>query len=385
MRSKNFISAILFLFLLLMWSPLYGAEPIKIGAQYMITGYGYITGEPYRRVTVMIQEELDKSGFNIGGRPVNFIIDDDESDPTKTFVAIKRQVEVDKVTALIGLGSSAGAMSSMKFILQSEIPAIGFVGASVVVSPARERKWVFKTPYGSDIGAEKVFEYMKKKGMTKAGIIVQAGGFGSEGREELVKLAPKFGIEIKADERYAPKDSDMTAQLTKIKGSGAEAVICWTVGPQASIVAKNHKQLGMTIPLIQSHGVADPEYIKLAGVAANDNLVVSGRVLVVDQLPANDPKRPILKELTAKYEARWGKDSMSVHAPYAYDGIMMLLEALKKVGPDKAKIRDFIENLKNFNGATGNFNFSPEDHNGLKKEDEVMLKVKDGKWVIESL
>jgi branched-chain amino acid transport system substrate-binding protein len=109
-----------------------------------------------------------------------------------------------------------------------------------------------------------------------------------------------------------------------------------------------------------------------------------GRVLVVDHLSANDPKKVLLKEFIAKYETRWGKDSMSVHAPYAYDGILMLLEALKKVGPDKTKIRDYIETLKNFNGTTGTFNFSPEDHNGLKKEDMVMLKVKDGKWVIEA-
>jgi branched-chain amino acid transport system substrate-binding protein len=384
MRSKKIFSFAVFLFSLLMVSPLYGAEPIKIGTTYMITGYGSITGEPYRRVTVMIQEDLDKTGFQIGGRPVKFLIDDDESDPTKTFIAIKRQVEVEKVIALVGLGSTAGAMSSMKFILQSETPALGFVGGTVVVSPANERKWVFKTPYGSDIGVEKIFEYMKKKGITKVGSLVQAGGFGNEGREQILKLAPKFGIEVKADERFAPKDNDMTVQLTKIKASGAEAVICWTVGPQASIVAKNHKQLGLTIPLFQSHGVPDPEYIKLAGASADDSIMPGGRVLVVDHLSANDPKKVLLKEFIAKYEARWGKDSMSVHAPYAYDGILMLVEALKKVGPDKTKIRDYIENLKNFNGTTGTFNFSPDDHNGLKKEDMVLLKVKDGKWVIEA-
>ncbi|HPA47920.1 MAG TPA: ABC transporter substrate-binding protein, partial [bacterium] len=190
-----------------------------------------------------------------------------------------------------------------------------------------------------------------------------------------------MGIEIVADETYGAKDTDMTAQLTKIKGTDAQAVVNWEIVPGQSIVPKNMKQLGMTIPLYHSHGFGNVKYIKQAGDAAEGIICPAGALLAVDSLPDEHPRKEVLAKYKKDYETRFGGD-VSTFGGHAYDALWLVIDALRAVGPDKAKIRDYLENKKDFIGTAGVFNFSPEDHNGLTKEAFQMLVVKDGKFTL---
>ena len=82
-------------------------------------------------------------------------------------------------------------------------------------------------------------------------------------------LAPQHGFDIVAKETFGDKDTDMTPQLTRIKGTDAQAVVCWGTNPGPAIITRNMKQLKMGIPLIQSHGVANMSYINLSEGAAD--------------------------------------------------------------------------------------------------------------------
>jgi branched-chain amino acid transport system substrate-binding protein len=148
-------------------------------------------------------------------------------------------------------------------------------------------------------------------------------------------------------------------------------------------VARNAQQLNIKVPLYQSHGVASPKFIDLAGGAADDIMLPTGKILVTEQLPEADPQKPVLNRYTSEFEKRF-QMPVSGFGGYAYDGMQMLAEALKGTGGDKSKIRDQFEKIRGHVGVTGTFNFSPEDHNGLGEDAFVMVKIQDGKWKLLS-
>ena len=139
--------------------------------------------------------------------------------------------------------------------------------------------------------------------------------------------------------------------------------------------------LKMGIPLIMSHGVANKKYISLAGEAANGVIFPAGKLPVANELPDDDPQKAVLVKYAADYKAKFDTDP-NTFGGHAWDAIQVIVKAMKKVGNDKAKIRDEIENTKNFVGTGGIFNFSATDHNGLTKQGVVMIKIVDGEWTL---
>jgi branched-chain amino acid transport system substrate-binding protein len=294
--------------------------------------------------------------------------------------AMNKLVDKDRVCAVIGPSRSGTSMAVVPIAQDKKTPLISCAAAAVIVEPASERKWVFKVPQMDSDCVRVIYDYMKAKGWTKAAIITGTTGFGAAGRDQLLKLKDEYGIEVVADETYGPKDTDMTVQLTKIKNTDAQALINWSIVPGQSTVIKNARQLGLNIPLFQSHGFGNIEYVKLAGEAAEGVLFPAGRLLSVEGVPDTDPQKAVLTKYKKDYETKYNED-VSTFGGHAYDALMLVVDALKAVGPNKEKIRDHIENRENFVGTAGVFNFSPQDHCGLDKTAFVMFTVKEGKFV----
>jgi branched-chain amino acid transport system substrate-binding protein len=222
---------------------------------------------------------------------------------------------------------------------------------------------------------------MVNHGIKQVALISGTTGFGNAGRGQLKALAPEFGIKIVADETYGPQDTDMTPQLTKIRGTNAQAIVNWSIVPAQAIVAKNLVQLGMDIPLFQSHGFGNIKYVEAAGKAAEGIIFPAGRLLAVETVPASHPQKKVLVEYKTMYEEKFN-DPVSTFGGHAWDAMWMVAEALKQAGADKEDIRASIETMKGFVGTGGVFNFSPTDHYGLTPEAFEMLTVKNGKFVV---
>jgi branched-chain amino acid transport system substrate-binding protein len=220
-------------------------------------------------------------------------------------------------------------------------------------------------------------------GITNIAIVSSTDGFGAAGKKQLEDMAKPEGITILADEAYDKQATDLTDVLTKVKGnSSVQAVVNWSIVPAQSIIAKNMKQLGMNMPLFQSHGFGNLKYVQQAGAAAEGIIFPAGRLLVADALPDSDPQKKVLEAYKHDYESRY-KEDVSTFGGHAYDALMVVVEALKKAGtPDRQKLRDAIENLHGFVGTAGVFNFSPTDHTGLDLTAFEMLTVKDGKFAL---
>ena len=362
------------------WVPVLKKPPVtyKVGALFAVTGPAAWLGTPERNTAKMIEEEVNANG-GINGHPLEIIIEDTVGDATRTVTAAKKLITKDEVLAIVGPSRSGTTMAVIPIVQEAEIPLISCAAAEAIVLPVKS--WVFKTPQKDSDAAVRIYEHMNEEGITQIAIITGTTGFGDQGRQQLKKLAPEFGITIVADETYGPEDSDMTAQLTKIKAREAQAVVNWSIVAGQVIVAKNMRQLGMEIPLYQSHGFGNIKYAETAGEAGEGIIFPCGRLLAVDTLPDDHPQKEVLARYKKEYEAEYQED-VSTFGGHAWDAVQLVIAALREVGPDREKIRDHIENTKNFVGTGGVFNFSPEDHNGLTKEAFEMLVIKDRKFVM---
>ena len=345
-----------------------------------MTGPAAFLGDPELKTLQLYVEELNKKG-GVLGRQLELIHYDDGTDANKANSFTKRLIEDDKVDILIGGTTTGATMSMVPLVTKAEIPFISLAGAVVVIEPVK--KWVFKTPHTDRMAAEKVFEDMKKRGITKVALLSETSGFGQSGKKETEAVAAQYGVTLVANETYGPKDTDSSPQLTKIKNTaGVEAVFVFGLGQGPAIVTKNYRQLGITLPLYQSHGVASDEFLKLAGPAADGVRLPSPAQLIPEQLPANDPQKSMVTSYDNAYKTKY-KSEASTFGGYAYDALLLSVDAMKRAGStDKSKVRDAIESTKGFVATSGTFNMTANDHMGLNLTSFRMLEVKNGKWTL---
>lgn len=353
-------------------------EPYVIGAMFAITGDASSLGIPERNTAQMLEKMINDNG-GVNGRPLEIKIEDTKGEPADTLTAAKRLVEGENVLAIVGPSRTGTTLAIVDYMQGVKVPLVSCAAGIQIVEPAKE--WVFKTPQSDRMAVEKIVEYLLANGMTRVASLSDNTGFGKSGLVEIQKLMPAAGIQVVAVEEYGAKDTTMEAQLTKIKGTKAQAIVCWGTPPGPAIVAKNMQQLAMSIPLVCSHGVANTTFLNIAGDAANGVVFPAGRLLVVDQIPADNPQVAVLKDYAAKYQAEFAKEA-DTFGGHAWDAIKLVVNAIEQGAEDRAGIRDRIEQTTGFVGTGGVFNFSPEDHNGLTKDAFVMVKVVDGKWQV---
>ncbi len=355
-----------------------GPEPYKIGAIFDSSGPASSLGVPERDTVKMLAEKINAAG-GINGRPIELVLEDSESDETKALLKAKKLIQEDKVLAIIGPSTSGTTMSIVPYAQANNIPLISSAASIKIVEPIKDRKWIFKTPQSDTVVAGKIYAYLKAKGLKKVAFMNMNNAYGESGRLEFIKGAAANGITVIAEQKFEAGDSDMTAQLTQIKGLNPDAVVVWAIPPSASQMTKNYRQLGIKAPLIHSHGVGNETFLELAGKDANGVVFPIGKLLIAGDLPDNDPQKQVLTEYINDYKAAY-KAPPNAFGGYAWDGLMILVKAIEKAGADSAKIRDELEKQNNFVGISGIFSMSPTDHNGLDQDDLILVEVVDGKW-----
>ena len=356
----------------------FASEALRIGALFAVTGPASFLGEPERNTLEMLVKEANAKG-GIKGHKLELIVYDTQGDATKAVQLATKLIKNDKVAIIIGPSTTGETMAVIPVVEKEKIPLISCAAGIKITDPVKS--YVFKTPANDHVAAEKIFNFMVAKKQKNVAILTVTDGFGSSGREQLKDMAKKKGISVVADETYGPKDTDMTAQLTKIKGSKADAIICWGTNPGPAIVTRNVKQLGIKVPLYQSHGVASKKYIELAG---NENaegvLLPAGKLAIHDKLKQNDPQLKLLKDYDQAYKKAYNVEA-STFGGYAYDSFLLISEALKK-GPSPEQLREGLEGITKLVSISGIYNMSPTDHNGLDLSAFEMVKIVKGDWEI---
>jgi len=352
------------------------AEPLKIGALFSVTGPPSFLGEPERNTAQMVVEEINKNG-GIKGRKLELVTYDTAGDATKAVQLANKLIKDDAVVAIIGPSTTGETMAVIPVVEKEKVPLISCAAGSKITDPVKP--YVFKTAQNDGLAVAKIYEHLQKNKISKVAILTVSDGFGASGREQLKSQSANYGITLLVDDTYGPKDTDMTAQLTKIRGSEAQAIICWGTNPGPAVIAKNVKQLGIKLPLYMSHGVSSKKFIELAGDAAEGIILPSGKVVVADQLAAKDPQKSSLLGYVQSYKKQFGVEG-DHFGGHAWDAINLLKLAIEAGATTREAIREQLEKSSNVAGIGGIFSFSPQDHAGLSKEAFVLVRVKNGDW-----
>jgi branched-chain amino acid transport system substrate-binding protein len=353
--------------------------PIKVGALFSITGGASFLGAPEAKTVEMLVAKFNQAG-GINGRKVEMIIKDTGGKPENAISMAKQLIEENRVLAILGPSTSGETMAIKEICQEGKTILLSCAAAETIVNPIAG--YVFKTPQKDSDAARRIFEAMKGLGISRIGVITSNDGYGMAGKVQIEKLAPEYGLTVVISEVYDKQETDLTGILTKVKGQEVEGLLNWSIVPAQSLVAKNMKQIGLNVPLFQSHGYGNIKYVQAGGEAANGTIFPSGRILVADLLADDHPQKKLLVEYKNDYENLYKEDA-SAFGGYAYDSFAVLMEAIRKAGScDPEKVRSAIENLTGFPGTSGVFNFSPTEHNGLGLDAFEMLIVKDGKFAI---
>jgi branched-chain amino acid transport system substrate-binding protein len=366
--------------LLALWAgPGFAAEPIKVGAVVSVTGPASVLGEPEKNTLEMVKEEINAKG-GVQGRPVELIVYDDESDVNKAVLAAEKLLKKDQVCAVIGPTTSGSTLAIMNKFPAAQVPLVSMSAAEKIVNPVNP--WIFKVAPSDRHAVGRILKHAQSKGYKKIAILTVSDGFGQAGREVLKELVPAKGFTLVADEVFGPKDTDMTAQLTKIKDAAPDAVICWGTNPGPAVVARNRMQLGIAIPLYMSHGVASKKFIELAGEASEGIMLPAGHLIVAAQLPDAQPQKALLMAYTSQYQDKF-KSDVSTFGGHGWDGLKLVAKAVEMAGSSKPEaIRANLEKITGFPGIGGVFSFAENDHNGLDENAFEMVIVQGGNWKI---
>jgi branched-chain amino acid transport system substrate-binding protein len=352
------------------------AEPIKLGALLETSGFIASLGNPGLEGARLAVEQLNAAG-GINGRPIELVNVNTESDETKAVTAAKRLIEQEKVLAIVGPMSSGSNFAIIDTVQRAKVPIIANGASRGIVLPAEQKRWIFLAPLTDVLVQGKMLDHMKRRGIGRLALLNSDVAFGTSGREQLERLAPAAGLRVVLQQTGGNTDQDLTPQLTRIRGSEADATVIWATGPFLAIGTKNHRQLGIKTPLYVSHAGNDFNYLRLAGDAAQDVLIPSSKIYVAGALPPSDPQRPVIERFVADYEKKYGRKP-ATFAGNGYDSVMMLAAAIRRAGPDREKIRDAIEGLRGHVGVTAVYSYSPTDHFGAHEDSVVMLQVRGG-------
>ncbi len=355
-------------------------EPIKVGAVVSLSGTYAGLGEPEKAAIEMEVARINEAG-GVNGRPIEVLFEDDATDEAKAVAAASKLIDQEGVVALIGATGTGQTMAMRTEVTRAGVPQVSMAGGTVITSPADPLVWA--TPWSNTIVAPFTVDKLKAEGITKVGLIADSGGFGKDGVAVFTEAAKTGGIEIVATESFNAGDTDMTAQLTKIKGTDAQAIVMWTAGKEAATVVQNAKDLGITIPVYGSHGNARAEFITGAGEAAEGVKFAAGKILIPEAYGEGTEAYTVATDFVTRFEAETGAKP-STFAGHAYDALYIIVEAAKTIDGEVTPeaLTEAIGATKGFVGIGGTFNFSETDHNGLTVDDLTMYEIKGGQWVL---
>ncbi len=372
----RFLSAAVLLALAVVCGSAAAQQPIRIGSFLSTTGPAAFLGDPEIKTLKLYVDKLNAQG-GVLGRKLELVVYDDGGDAAKANAFAKRLIESDKVDLIIGGTTTGTTMSVVPVVEAAGIPFISLAGGIVVIEPVR--KWVFKTPGTDRQSVERIFGDMRARGFARVGLLSETSGLGQSSRQEALKLAPKYGLALVGDETYAPKDADMTPQLTRLRNApGVQALLVVGVGQGPAMATRNVDQLAIKLPLYHTHGVAALDFIELTGKASEGVRMAAPALIVVDDLPANDPQKAVLLAYRKAFKDQW-QEEPATFGGYAYDALMIAADAIKRAGGvEREKVRAAIEATRGHVGTAGLFNLSAEDHMGLEMGSFRMVEVRGG-------
>ena len=348
-------------------------EPIIIGAILRLT-LGASDGLPAKKGVEFAVEEINEAG-GINGRPLEVIFEDSKDNATDAVNAANKLISLDKVPVIIGPMMSGNTLAAAPIAEDNGVVLISPNATSPKVTDAGE--FIFRGCSRIDMQSEALVKYaVEKYGVEKAAILYSNEPYG-EGFSKLLKLYfEEYGVEIVVEESFMRGDTDFKAQLTKISGFEFDLLCIPGYLQETAPAISQARTIGITAPSLGGFGDMAPLYIELAGDAAEGHIITGE----YDE-NYNTPKNMAFVKKYYKYIKNNPNDPNNImFASITYDMVYLVADAMKEVGTDPAAIKEYLDNVSDFDGVTGKLSF---DENGdVVKGGIYIFEVVDGKYVI---
>lgn len=342
---------------------------VKFGFITAYTGPGAAYGQAMKDGVDLAVDEINKDPNT--KYKIDLVTYDTKLNKTEAVNAMKKAIEEDKVLAVEGPMTSGEMFAAGPIAQQSGVVAFGTGTTAPGITDLGN--FIFRNAIPGKLGIPITVEKAHQKfGFKKVAILYSNNNDQMVGEHQIyTDLFKKMGLDVVADETFADKDTDFSAQLTKIQQANPDVIFVAGLYQESALIAKKAREMGMNQPIIGGNGFNSPAYIKQAGAAADGSLVAT---------PWNpESDTPKAKHFIEAFKAKYGHEP-DQFAAQAYDAMYLMHEAAEKAGTttDRKKFRDTLAGIKGFEGATGKFEF---DANRDPKMDLTVLQVKDGKWV----
>jgi branched-chain amino acid transport system substrate-binding protein len=355
-------------------------DPIKVGAIVSATGNNSPLGEPERKVLEMMETAINDSG-GVMGRPLDIVIEDDKSDAKEAATAATRLIDQEKVVAIIAATGSPSTLAVKEITAAQGIPQMAMAAANAITDQA-PMDWIWRTPQKDAMAVARALTYISDElGVKKIAVLHDENAFGSSGATEIANRVGERGLEIVATESYKTDDTDLSVQLTNIRDKSPEVLIVWGTGKGPVLAARTMKQLGMAMPFVGSHGIANKSFIDNAMDAAEGVVFPAGRLLVPSSI-TDAAQKEVTDQFIAAYEAKYDENP-NTFAGYAFEAISLLVNAIEKAqSTDAAALQAALNATQDFAAPDGFYNYSATNHDGLTADDMIMVKIQGGTWVL---
>ncbi len=360
------------------------ANSIKIAGIFSASGGAAALGEPEMQTLKMLVDQKNEDG-GINGRKIDLVTYDDKSDQNEAILSMKKALTQEKVSIVIGGTTSGNSLAMLPLAEQNQVPYISVAASKQIYmnENGQARKWVFKMPQDDQQAVERILQYLKDNNLTKVAWLNVANSFGTGGHEEFVKHMANYGVKSVIEDEFEATVTDAKPLLTRVKKANSDAIIVWGTVQESAVVIKNIRELSLDLPVLASHGVATGQFIEVAGEAANDVVLPTGKLLIADKLEDSNPQKDLLSAYNEAFTAKYNKPA-STFGAYAADAFSIATKAIEAKGSDSAALRDYIEQeLGEYIGLTGTFNITADNHMGLSPDSFAMVRIVDGKWTLE--
>ncbi len=352
---------------------------VTIGVTISTTGPAASLGIPQKNTVELLPT-------SIGGEKINWIVLDDASDTTKAVTNAKKLVTEDKVDVIVGSSTTPASLAMREVAVDTFTPMISLAAGAVIINPADPKtRWTFKTPQNDALMADAIAVSMKANGVKTLGYIGFADAYGEGWLNEIRRSAQTAGIKIVAEEKYNRADPSVTGQVLKLIAAQPDAVLIGAAGTPGATPQKELAARGYKGKIYQTHGVGNPDFLRVVGKDGNGTLLPVGPMLVYEQLPDSNAVKKVAADYVTRYEKKFG--TRTTFGGHLWDAWLLLAQAIpeaaKKAKPGtpqfRAALRDALEH-SNVTGVHGVFVMNANDHNGLDNRARVMVTIDNGNW-----
>jgi branched-chain amino acid transport system substrate-binding protein len=295
---------------------------ITVGVSLSATGPAASLGIPEKNTFALMPT-------SIAGQKINYIILDDASDTTTAVKNARKLTSENKVDVLIGSTITPNSLAMIDVAAETQTPMISMAASAAIISPMDEKRaWVFKTPQNDAMMAQAIVVHMSQAGVKSVGYIGFNDPYGENWWKEFSKAAETAKINLVANERYNRNDTSVTGQVLKIVAANPDAVLVGASGTPAALPQVALGERGYKGKIYQTHGVANPDFLRVGGKNVDGAILPAGPVLVADQLPDAYPSKTVALEYIKTYETANGAGSFSTFGGHAWDAGILLANAI---------------------------------------------------------